>query len=83
MMHLNTMHHHSSSFSAMTPITNLEDRQCEALSGGWGRSYSKTKIATTSVNQSSGSTNVAVGFLGSATAQSIQGNGALISTFVL
>jgi hypothetical protein len=66
----------------MKSITKLEDRQCEALSGGHWRSYSRIKVATTSVRQSNDSTNIAVGFLGNATAQSIQGNGALISTFV-
>jgi hypothetical protein len=35
------------------------------------------------VRQSNDSTNIAVGFRGNANAQSIQGNGALVSSFVL
>jgi hypothetical protein len=67
----------------MKSITLLEDHQSEALSGGWWRSSSRIKVATTSVRQSNASTNIAVGFRGFAIAESVQGNGALISTFVL
>jgi|688.fasta_scaffold27595_4 hypothetical protein len=69
--------------SNMKSITYLEDRQSEALSGGHWRSFTRIKVATTSVRQSNDSTNIAVGFRGNANAQSIQGNGALVSSFVL
>ena len=77
------MHQYPTPISNMKSVTYLEDRQSETLSGGHWRSSSRIKVATTSVRQSNTSTNIAGGFLGFAIAESIQGNGALVSSFVL
>jgi len=76
------MHQRPIFITNMKSIIYLEDRQSEALSGGKWRYYTKTKFASTNVRQSNDSTNIAVGLLGRANAQSIQGNVAFVDTFV-
>jgi hypothetical protein len=77
------MHQHPIPISNMKSITLLEDHQAEALSGGSWLSSSRIKVANTSVRQSNTSANIAGGVFGVAIAESLQGNGALISTVVL
>jgi hypothetical protein len=72
----------------MKSIAHLNDHQCEVLKGGI---FDVTNISMTSltsslvgVGQSNNATNVGLGLLvGLGNAQSIQGNGALITSFVL
>ena len=72
----------------MKSFSHLDDHQCEVLKGGV---FDVTNITMTSfasslvgVGQSNGATNVGLGLLvGLGNAQSIQGNGAVITSFVL
>lgn len=73
----------------MTIITRLDDHQCEVLRGGfWGSftSVSRVRIArsATTLTQGNNAENTGLGLLvGLGNAQSLQGNGADISTIVL
>jgi|GEM_PF-1818380 hypothetical protein len=72
----------------MKSFSHLDDHQCEVLKGGV---FDVTNITMTSfasslvgVGQSNSATNVGLGLLvGLGNAQSIQGNGAVITSFVL
>jgi hypothetical protein len=72
----------------MKSFSHLDDHQCEVLKGGV---FDVTNITMTSfasslvgVGQSNNATNVGLGLLvGLGNAQSIQGNGAVITSFVL
>jgi hypothetical protein len=72
----------------MKSFSHLDDHQCEVLKGGV---FDVTNITMTSfasslvgVGQSNSATNVGLGLLvGLGNAQSMQGNGAVITSFVL
>ena len=72
----------------MKSFSHLDDHQCEVLKGGV---FDVTNITMTSfasslvgVGQSNSATNVGLGLLvGLGNAQSIQGNGAVITSLVL
>ena len=72
----------------MKSISHLDNHQCEVLKGGifGGTNITMTRVASSlvGVGQSNNATNVGLGLLvGLGNAQSIQGIGAVITSFVL